>query len=56
MASADENGFVMSRDKALKLVSDTYGGSPQITENFKVTDWQITKSLSFSQRFQYGLR
>ena len=25
-ASADENGFVMSRDEAFKLLSDTYGG------------------------------
>jgi hypothetical protein len=36
----DENGYVLSYDdEALKLVSDTYGGSTQITEDF-TTDWQ----------------
>jgi hypothetical protein len=27
LTSVDENGFVLSYDEALKLISDTYGGS-----------------------------
>ena len=55
-ASADENGFLMSRDEALKLVSDTYGGSTQITEDCKVTDWQIAKkAYHFHKGFNMDL-
>lgn len=55
-ASADENGFVMSRDEALKLVSDTYSGSTQITEDCKVTDWQIAKkAYHFHKGFNMDL-
>lgn len=55
-ASADENGFVMSRDEALKLVSDTYRGSTQITEDCKVTDWQIAKkAYHFHKGFNMDL-
>ena len=55
-ASADENGFVMSRDEALKLVNDTYGGSTQITEDCKVTDWQIAKkAYHFHKGFNMDL-
>lgn len=39
-ASVDENGFVMSYDESYNLVKETYSGSMQITENFKITDWQ----------------
>lgn len=55
-ASADENGFVMGRDEALKLVSDTYGGSTQITEDCKVTNWQIAKkAYHFHKGFNMDL-
>ena len=36
-ASADENGFVMSRDEAIKLLQETYAGSMQVTEGFKIS-------------------
>jgi hypothetical protein len=35
-ASADENGFVMSYDEAIKLLQETYPGSMQVTEDFKI--------------------
>ena len=55
-ASADKYGFVMNRDEALKLVSDTYRGSTQITENCKVTDWQIAKkAYHFHKGFNMNL-
>lgn len=55
-ASADEHGFVMSRDEALKLVSDTYSGSTQIMEDCKVTDWQIAKkAYHFHKGFNMDL-
>ena len=44
-ASADENGFVMSYDEASNLVKKTYSGSMQVTENFKIMDWQATSHL-----------
>ena len=44
-ASADENGFVMSYDEAYNLVKKTYSGSMQVTENFKITDWQAASHL-----------
>lgn len=44
-ASADENGFVMSYDEAYNLVKETYSGSMQVTENFKITDWQAASHL-----------
>ena len=54
--TADEYGFVMSRDEALKLVSDTYRGSTQITEDCKVTDWQIAKkAYHFHKGFNMDL-
>ena len=55
-ASADENGFVMSRDEAFKLVIDTYGGSTQINEDCKVTDRQIgKKAYHFHKGFNMDL-
>ncbi len=55
-ASVDKNGFVLSYDEALKLVSDTYGGSTQITEDCKVTDWQIAKkAYHFHKGFNINL-
>ena len=44
-ASADENGFVMSYDEAYNLVKATYSGSMQVTEDFKITDWQAASHL-----------
>lgn len=44
-ASADENGFVMSYDEAYNLVKETYSGSMQVTENFKITNWQAASHL-----------
>lgn len=44
-ASADENGFVMSYDEAYNLVKETYSGSMQVTEDFKITDWQAASHL-----------
>ena len=43
--SADENGFVMNYDEAYNLVKETYSGSMQVTENFKITDWQAVSHL-----------
>ena len=45
-ASADDNGFVMSYDEAYNLIEETYGGSMQITEDCKITDWQGAKKES----------
>jgi hypothetical protein len=36
--SADENGFVMNYDEAYNLVKETYSGSMQVTEDFKITE------------------
>ena len=44
-ASADENGFVMNYDEAYNLTKETYGGSMQITEDFKITNWQAASHL-----------
>lgn len=44
-ASADENGFVMSRDEAIKLLQETYAGSMQVTEDFKISNWQAASHL-----------
>ena len=44
-ASANENGFVMSYDEAYNLVKETYSGSMQVTEDFKITDWQAASHL-----------
>lgn len=44
-ASADENGFVMSRDEAIKLLQKTYPGSMQVTEDFRIGDWQAASHL-----------
>jgi hypothetical protein len=44
-ASADENGFVMSYDEAYNLVKENYSGSMQVTEDFKITDWQAASHL-----------
>ena len=44
-ASADKNGFVMSYDEVYNLVKETYSGSMQVTENFKITDWQAVSHL-----------
>ena len=44
-ASADENGFVMSYDEAVKLLQETYRGSMQVTEDFRIGDWQVASHL-----------
>ena len=44
-ASADENGFVMSYDEAVKLLQETYRGSMQVTEDFRIGDWQAASHL-----------
>ncbi len=44
-ASADENSFVMSYDEAYNLVKETYSVSMQVTEDFKITDWQAASHL-----------
>lgn len=44
-ASAYENGFVMNYDEAYNLVKETYSGSMQVTEDFKITDWQAASHL-----------
>ena len=49
-ASADENGFVMSYDEAIKLLQETYSGSMQITEDCKITDWQGAKKAYHFQK------
>jgi hypothetical protein len=43
--SADENGFVMDYDEAYNLVEETYSGSIQVTEDFKITEWQAASHL-----------
>lgn len=47
-ASADENGFVMSYDEAIKLLQETYSGSMQVTKEFRISDWQAASHLSHS--------
>lgn len=49
-ASADENGFVMNYDEAYNLIKETYGGSMQITEDCKITDWQGAKKAYHFQK------
>lgn len=49
-ASADENGFVMNYDEAYNLIKETYGGSIQITEDCKITDWQGAKKAYHFQK------
>lgn len=49
-ASADENGFVMNYDEAYNLIKKTYGGSIQITEDCKITDWQGAKKAYHFQK------
>lgn len=44
-ASADENGFVMSYDEAIKLLQETYSGSMQVTEDLRIDDWQAASHL-----------
>ena len=44
-ASVDENGFVMNYDEAYNLIKETYSGSMQVTEDFKITDWQAASHL-----------
>jgi hypothetical protein len=44
-ASADENGFVMSYDEAIKLLQETYSGSMQVTKEFRISDWQAASHL-----------
>jgi hypothetical protein len=44
-ASADENGFVISRDEAIKLLQETYSGSMQVTEDLRIGDWQAASHL-----------
>ena len=50
-ASADENGFVMSYDEAYNLVKKTYSGSMQVTENFRITDWQAASHIYHGKGF-----
>lgn len=49
-ASADENGFVMNYDQAYNLIKETYGGSMQITEDCKISDWQGAKKVYHFQK------
>ena len=44
-ASADENGFVMSYDEAIKLLQETYPRSMQVTKDFRIGDWQAASHL-----------
>ena len=44
-ASADENGFVMSRDEAIKLLQETYIGAMEVTEDLRIGDWQAASHL-----------
>jgi hypothetical protein len=44
-ATADENGFVMSREQVIEIINENYGGSMQITEKFKITDQQAASHL-----------
>ena len=55
-ASADEHSFVMSYDEALNLIKETYSSSMQITEDCKLTDWQVAKKVQhFQKRFGIDL-
>lgn len=49
-ASADENVFVISYDEAYNLIKETYVGSMEVTENCKITDWQVAKKAYHSQK------
>ena len=49
-ASADENGFVIDYDEAYNLIKETYSGSMQITEDYKVSDWQSAKKAYHIQK------
>ncbi len=52
MASADENGFVMTYDEAYNLIKETYPDFMQVTEDCKITEWQGAKK---AYHFQKGL-
>jgi hypothetical protein len=49
-ASADENGFVMNYDEAIKLLQETYSGSMQVTEDLRIGDWQAAKKAYHGQK------
>ena len=37
---ADQEGYVMSYEKAYNVVNETYSGDLEVDENCKITDWQ----------------
>lgn len=44
-AETDENGFVMTYDEGYNLIAQTYSGSMQVTDDFRITDWQGVKHI-----------
>jgi hypothetical protein len=55
-ASADEDGFVMTKDEAYDLIKETYGGYMQINEDCKISDWQgVKKAYHFQKGFDIDL-
>lgn len=55
-ASADENGFVMNYDEVYNLIKKTYSSSMQVTENFKITDWQAASHIYHGKRVNVNLK
>lgn len=47
-ASRGENGFFMSYDEAYNLIKKNYSGSMQLTEDFKIVDWQALKHIYYA--------
>lgn len=45
MANSDQDGFIMSREEALKLLTETYPGEIQINEDCRMTEWQAASHL-----------
>lgn len=48
--SKNESDFIMNYDKVYNIIKQTYNGSLKITENYKISDWQIVKKAYYFQK------
>ena len=60
MATPDQDGYVMSYEEAVKLLTETYPGSEQITTNYRMTNRQAASHLYHATSFgidptEYGI-
>lgn len=52
-SSLDQDGFIMSRNEAMKILNDNFGSSVSIKghENLRISEWQCVKKLYHSKNF-----